>query len=265
MMQIRNSKFEIRNKSQNQKGGNSNARTSFVWSFFCFFLLICFAFRISNFAFSSPPTSQPDPIFTWFSDLANRDASIREQARVNLMGISRDDLETLRKVVETGRPLAPSQAMAIREIVDQVYQATEPYKPMPESPGFLGVLMSDPSVIVEAADPDSPAGVIVIGRIKGFCAYRQLQDGDVILQVNDQRVRADNDLMEVIRKCKGGDVVLMHILRGGQQMDVSVTLAARPIWAQQIPTMEDFKRERQRKSDDYWEKNFAPLLDTGLL
>ena len=146
------------------------------------------------------------------------------------MGISRADLET---ASDARREQAARWRRARRwhcEIVDQVYQATEPYQPIEGQTGFLGVLMSDPSVIVEAADPDSPAGVIVIGRVKGFCAYRHLQDGDVILQVNGQRVCADNDLTEVIKKCKGGDVVLLEILRGGQQMDVSVTLTARPIW-----------------------------------
>ena len=59
-------------------------------------------------SFGSGPTTKPDPISTWFSDLANRDASVREQARINLMGISRTDLERLRKLVETSRPLAPS-------------------------------------------------------------------------------------------------------------------------------------------------------------
>src|SRR4051812_38654450 len=90
---------------------------------------ICFAIRAAT-------TKPADQIPSWFADLANRDASVREQARVNLMGISRNDLEQLRAIVEKSRPLAPSQAMELRDIVQQVFQATEPYQAAEDRPGF---------------------------------------------------------------------------------------------------------------------------------
>ena len=248
-----------------------------VWNFLPFLLGICFVFRISSFGLAS--TTRPsDQLATWFSDLANKDASVREQARVGLMGISRGDLQTLRALVEANRPLAPSQAMALREIVMQVYQATEPYDAVEDKPGFLGVPLRDASI---ATDDDAQAGVLVTDRIPGFCAYRFLQNGDVIVGITDspgKAIRKSTDLTEIIKLCKGGDTIHLEILRGGQKMTVAVKLDARPNWAPMqivIPAgpmapntvinQQDAIRERQRIADEYWDQNFAPLLESGIL
>jgi C-terminal processing protease CtpA/Prc len=234
----------------------------FFGTFFC--VVSC---DVVSFA-ATPATTPSDPISTWFSDLANRDASVREQARLNLMGISRDDLDKLRKLVETRRPLAPGQAMAIREIVDQVYLATEPYEPMEGAPGFLGVPLSTSQVVVDPGDEDSQLGMVVASRIRGFCAFRYLQDGDVILKVEDHPVRISKDLSDAVSVHHGGDTIQIQVLRGGQKLDVSIKLDARPIWAPQMAVAfntPDILRERQRKADEYWDKYFAPLLDAGLL
>ncbi len=274
-MEIRNSKPEIRNKPQIRNGKTPTHRRPRVLNFSCFFILFCFVFRFSNFALSAtPPTTKPsDPLTSWFQDLANRDASVREQARINLMGISRPDLERLRKLVETSRPLAPSQAMALHEIVDQAFQATEPYEPIEGKVGFLGVQFPTPSVVLDGADDDSQTGLLVAKRLHGFCAYRFLQDGDMIIgiaEASDHPIRAFKDLTEIINGCTGGDTVHMQVLRGGQKVEVPVKLDARPNWASPVPpvvptVIEDAIRERQRKSDAYWDQNFAPLLDGGIL
>jgi len=226
-------------------------------------------------SFAAPATTKSSsPINTWFNDLANRDASIRQQARVNLMGISRDDLETLRKLVETTRPLSPAQAMAVREIVDQVYQSTEPYEPIEDHAGFLGVPLPGPAVVIDGAE-DEPQGMVVERRIPGFCAFRFLQDGDIILAIDERPIRTRDDLTRIISAHKGGDVVQMEVLRGGEKIEVSLKLDVRPLSAPNLPaaaaapavgiTIQDWLRDRQRKADDYWDKYFAPLLDAGLL
>ena len=61
-------------------------------------------------------------------------------------------------------------------------------------------------------------------------------------------------------------------------MTVAVKLDARPNWAPMQNTIpvgpmgpnivinqQDAIRERQRKADEYWDQNFAPLLESGLL
>jgi len=280
-VELRKSKSEIRN-TQIGNGKTPNAHSSVVCSFAFFFLVICLAFRFSDFGFAATsPTTKPDPITTWFQDLANRDATVREQARINLMGISRDDLEKLHTLVEADRPLAPSQAMALREIVDQVYQATDPYEPFEDHSGFLGVPQTTSAVVLDGGEDDSQGGVLVAKRIPGFCAYRFLQDGDMIVgiaEATNRPIRAWNDLTGIIKNYKGGDTIHIEVLRGGQKIQVPVKLDVRPIWApppfaanqvlNQVPngsTTQDAIRERQRKADDYWDKNFAPLLDGGLL
>jgi hypothetical protein len=279
-VKTRNPKSEFRNKLQISKMKISNVQDPRVWNFLFFPVLICFAFRISNFAFSA--TTRPsDQLATWFSDLANKDASVREQARVGLMGISRADLQTLRKLVEGNRPLAPSQAMALREIVMQVYEATEPYEAVEDKPGFLGVPLRDASIVLDSTDDDTQAGVLVTDRIPGFCAYRFLQNGDVIVGITEapgKAIRKSTDLTEIIKLCKAGDTIHLEILRGGQKMTVAIKLDARPNWApMQIPipvgpmgpniviNQQDAIRERQRKADDYWDQTFAPLLESGIL
>jgi hypothetical protein len=186
------------------------------------------------------------------------------------MGISRADLEKLRNLVATNRPLAPSQAMALREIVDQVYQATDPYEPIDNHSGFLGVPLPPNAIIADANDDDSQSGMLVTSRIHGFCAYRFLQDGDMIVAINDRPIRTGRDLSEIIAASRGGDMINVEIVRGGQHVHVQFKLDVRPNWAsQQLPlgqtTTQDNVRERQRKADEYWDQNFATLLDGGLL
>jgi hypothetical protein len=165
---------------------------------------------------ASPATQSSTQIPTWFADLANRDAKVRDQARYNLMGITRDDLATLRQLVQKNRPLAPSQAVALRDIVMQVYLAGETYQPFPGSSGFLGVVYQG-TVSNLAPDPpdDELRGVVVINRMPGFCSFRALQDGDVIVGVVDDAgqehpVRAQRDLGAAITSCRAGDTVHMR-------------------------------------------------------
>lgn len=214
-------------------------------------------------------TQPSNQIATWFSDLANRDASARDQARVNLMGISRKDLEELRTIVDKSRPLAPSQAMVLRDIVEQVYQASEPYEPLEDKPGFLG-MQFDPMSLQESTPDDAQAGVVVMKRIPGFCAYRFLRDGDVIVGITeapDHPIRKGGDLTALVGGAKAGVTVHLQVLRGGQQIEVPITLDARPNWAQQgTPNAtQDAIRERQRQAEEYWDQHFAPLLDAEIL
>src|SRR4051812_35062284 len=53
----------------------------------------------------------------WFAALAHRDPQEREQARQSLLSLVRDDLPALQKLVEDSRPLTPSQAAALHDIV----------------------------------------------------------------------------------------------------------------------------------------------------
>ena len=134
--------------------------------------------------------------------LADRDPIVRESARLELMGLRADDLPRLRAAAISLRPLRPAQTAALHDIVTHVRladdtgtldhltdpadaAATETALPSDSSQGstggFLGVRLPD---TLQYTDPDANSqGAIVAGRIEGFCAYRYLRDGDLILAV----------------------------------------------------------------------------------
>jgi hypothetical protein len=98
-----------------------------------------------------------------FDLLSDADASVRDAARTRLMGMDRRYLSVLERVVTARRPLRPSQAVALRQIVTHVYCAGEPYEPdkqvlldgdrRVERPvGFFGVTLEPTTVNVQAAE-----------------------------------------------------------------------------------------------------------------
>ena len=195
-------------------------------------------------------------------DLSNMDDATREQARVDLMGIDRADLPVLRRVVAEMRQLQPNQNAVLRDVVEHVYLAGDPYDS--DGFGFLGVVQSpdDPQ-----PDDDGYSPVIVVGRVPGFAAYRMLQDGDVITAVNDhfpRKIHNNADLRANIGLRHAGEVVHLSVLRQGRNIDVPIKLSGRPIelnLVQAATRLEQLKNIRQDKADKYWEDNFEALLD----
>ena len=126
---------------------------------------------LAGICLASPPTTKPtgsDQMSNWFKDLANRDPSVRQTHKA-LMGISRDDLKPLRTIVEKSRPLAPSQAAALHDIVEQVFLAGDRYPEFPNHPGFLGVRFETPmAMVLEANGDQENSGVVVASCIPGF-------------------------------------------------------------------------------------------------
>ena len=81
------------------------------------------------------PSTQPaaqfaadSPARTWFAQLASMDDAKRDDARTGLMGLTRDDLPSLRALVDESRPLAAAQVAALHEIVLQLFLSGEPYE-----------------------------------------------------------------------------------------------------------------------------------------
>src|SRR5579864_1187552 len=75
-----------------------------------------------------------------FDDLASTDVGVRETARLSLMRLRREDLPALRTLVQKARPLRPAQAAVLREIVQEIFLASETYERDAKT-GFLGVIM----------------------------------------------------------------------------------------------------------------------------
>jgi hypothetical protein len=213
-----------------------------------------------------PGALDAETIRAAFADLDDPDATKRRQAYERLMGMTRADLDAFRNVVDQARPLAPSQAAVLREIVSQAFLSGEPYKPLPHA-GFLGVKLQVVAVTTPVDDPapnaapaaaNAPAevdpfhaqlrggavgadtgrvGILIYERVPGFCGARSLVDGDVILSIVGHPLRMtadrfDRQLTEefsmVVREFGPGATVTFELLRQGRVMRVPVKLDARP-------------------------------------
>ena len=213
---------------------------------------------------SQPATAPPPPqqqqsidaVRTWYLQLADRDPEVREQARINLMGIKRNELAALEKVVAENRPVQASQAAVLYDIVTHVYMAGEPYQINDTMGGFLGLR--------EMLNWDAPPGVMITTRIAGFPAYRMLREGDVIVgidEVPDTPITSSNDFVTVLRQMPAGTVVTLRVLRGGNVQKVPVKLDPRPAAASGLgDAMGVLESTRQSKAEEYWARAFAPLV-----
>jgi hypothetical protein len=201
----------------------------------------------------------------WVSQLANQDPEVRDRARVQLMGISKGSLDRLRQVVREG-PLAPSQRAALQEVVEHVYLAAEP-EAVEGTAGFLGVsvapgpveLTPGPGVRAEGM----PVGVAVAQRMPGYCAYRVLRDGDVIVRLTaGKAVEFQNrmDFMNAVQGVRAGEEVLLDVLRHGKLVRVSLVLDRRPEWASIDGARDAAIAERERRASEYWEQTFGPVV-----
>src|ERR1043165_8371337 len=115
-------------------------------------------------ATAGPATQPSPPINQWFTQLADADGAVREQARINLMGLPRDALPALHAIAQKARPLAAAQAAVLRDIVIHVYLAGEAY-PGDKATGFLGVTFSHD---ITDFDRTGAVGVTFAERIPGF-------------------------------------------------------------------------------------------------
>ncbi|MDB5322088.1 MAG: hypothetical protein JWN40_3719 [Phycisphaerales bacterium] len=209
-----------------------------------------------------PAATQPDrgvpAIKQLLAQLAADNYLTRENARVSHMGLKRTELPALRDAVRQYLPLVPSQVTVLREIVTQVYLAGDLYVAEEDGRGFLGVHLPEERslLIVER-------GVVVVSRLPGFCAYRMLQDGDVLLSMADGHGGAiefgsSDQLKDAVSSAKAGDTIHFEVLRQGQILSIPITLDQKPVNLDK--QIAEFTARRADQANDLWERDFAPLL-----
>lgn len=264
---------------------NSNANANSRPPVFCLASLllaplVLAALCCGRVAAADVPTTRPATaandradISQWLSQLANTDPALREQARDRLLRLSRKDLPRLQQVLRQEPRLAPSQMIALRQIVQEVYLAGEPYDKETDAGvqhGFLGIMMDqDPGDVQQPNDNGQAPGIIVTYRFPGFCAARMLRNGDIIVaslnpdNTLDKVFNNVHDLQTVIGSADPGSPVRLLVLRQGQIIRVRVTLDCRPLDATPQGA-EPFCRERLDKFDEYWRETFVPLLKDSL-
>jgi hypothetical protein len=236
-------------------------------------VFLCLILVLSIPALAEPPTTQPATqddaqtrrLQSLFNDLAHANSDTRDRARVELMGMGRSDLPVFRAVVERSRPLLPAQALALREIVMHAFLAADIY-PGDRDTGFLGVQLGN--VMLEGEEEGESEGVLITGRIVGFCGYRMLRTGDVILRLMEHPnvpLRSHQHLADMIRTFPAGETVQVEVLRQGQIVRLPIRLDARPLELDEAANLDNFQWRRDDRFEEYWQRTFAPLVAEGVL
>ena len=115
-------------------------------------------------------------------------------------------------------------ANTVKEVLDQLLKGNSRSRP------WLGIQMQSvtPEVAAYLGLP-SAEGVLVVNVIPGSPADEAgLARGDVILQVDNQKVRNSEDLLSIIQQGKVGQRVNLQVFRGGRVRSIAVTLGEKP-------------------------------------
>jgi hypothetical protein len=211
--------------------------------------------------------SDPAPSLTqiqkWFDDLANTEPARRDVARSGLLGLGRQDLPELLEVVRRSTPLAPAQATVLHDVVTHVWLSGEAY-PSNLRAGFLGVMLQrDRSGLpmVDGVDPSS-SGVLILDCMPGFCGFRSLRPGDIVVGAifaEPVRISTRDELVQAVSATPPGKSLRLQVLRHGRVAEIPVQVNARPLAADDPAGPDQFLNERQVKAEEYWRTNFLPV------
>jgi hypothetical protein len=200
-------------------------------------------------------------------ELAADNYPARDGARLALMGLKRSELGALRDAIKQSLPLEPSQVIVLREIVTEVYLAGDLYIAEDDGMGFLGIHLPDWQRPEDRALMSVERGVVVMGRVPGFCAFRMLHDGDVLLSMAppggvNLELSTKEQLIAAVKSVRAGERVTFEVLRQGEILSVTITLERKPLNLEL--QIEEFKGRRAEQADQVWERDFAPLLTEQL-
>jgi hypothetical protein len=255
-------------------------RTAVVVSLFALAYVVAPAGAQATRPAAPAPATQPSSrVERLLVELAHPEPAVREDAYTQLLMLDRDDLPALREAIAAARPLTPAQSAVLREVVTQAFLAGEPYAVDERLSGFLGLMQpttesvvvfregeageaGDAGRVVHADGTRFQIGVPVGERLPGFCAYRALRSGDVILGLLDRHriaLREWRELQNAVSQAGPGETVTFDVLRNGRKLQVRIRLDPRPRGAADIGLIEDLRR-REERADQYWEANFAPLV-----
>jgi hypothetical protein len=215
----------------------------------------------------SPPAADADrelrqSIARWVTQLADARQDVRDVARQKLLALRRKDLATLRAVVQQRLPLSPAELEPLRDIVMHVYLSEESYM-ADHSTGFVGVVFDEDQREVELES----GAVEIRRRIPGFCGWRYLEDGDLVLAIgmnpgNLVEVRAHQEMISEVKRYAAGQTVLFRLLRRGRILTVPLILDAKPSQISGGEILIAFQAERAAQAEAYWDSSFEPLIQT---
>jgi hypothetical protein len=196
-----------------------------------------------------------------FEKLADRDSEVRRRAKQDLMGLEPGELDLLRQVVSARTPLRPAQVDPLHDIVIYIRVRAAINKLPKVQGGFLGVSL--PNLAIENED-QRPAGVQIVNRLQGFVAYRLLEDGDIITAIGPENemlpIYTPDHLRMIVRNFAAGQMIHVRVVRGTRSLTVQFPLDA-PIASEDLDRgVQADINEAEYDAEQYWERNFAPLL-----
>ena len=126
---------------------------------------------------------------------------------------------------------------------------------------YLGVIVSNMDTTV-AAYYGMPVGAYVEEIAAGYCAEAAgMRAKDIIVAVGDYKVESVSELTRMLRKFKAGDTTTVTVYRGGKELQLTVTLDAKP--PEEIPATDAIKGNGQMPQEgnfDDWYNYFEPYF-----
>jgi serine protease Do len=116
------------------------------------------------------------------------------------------DIEQVQTIGKIVYPFIGIRYVLVNEKVKEEYGLSVDY----------GALIVDGGSNEPAISPDSPAD------------QAGLKEGDVVLELNQEKITMENSLVKVISKYSPGDEVVLKVLRGEEKKDIAIILTERP-------------------------------------
>lgn len=109
--------------------------------------------------------------------------------------------------------------------------------------GYLGVNIDDlDHMEAEAFGLDSTDGALITEVVRGAPSEEAgLKFGDVILEVDDKKIRTNRDLIDYVSSRMPGETVSVQVFRNGKTLSKEVTLGERPGVEQPLVAVEEEK------------------------
>ena len=126
---------------------------------------------------------------------------------------------------------------------------------------YLGVMVSD----VDASSASYyglPVGAYVQEVTPGYCAEKAgLHVKDIIVSLGQYEVKNISELTKTLRKFKAGDTTTITVFRSGQEIELTITLDAKPhdTQTEKEPAPGNGKMPQEGSYDD-WYNYFAPFF-----
>ncbi|MGQ0602625.1 MAG: S1C family serine protease [Anaerolineales bacterium] len=130
-------------------------------------------------------------------------------------GFSGDQAEGLGFAIASNTVKALSEQIVAQGFVARPYLGVEWTAITPQVARANGLAV-EWGIYVQAVGPDSPA------------AQAGLQPGDIITQMGDRPLDADNRFINVLMSFTPGDTIPVTVQRGNERVQINVTLAERP-------------------------------------